>query len=91
MKDAWFRIDSDKDRDDTDFDARADYLEESAIDIMAAWNIELRDNGRIDYLDIEDVDITAMAVEQNISFDAVLFQLAYKRAEEKLAESVKWG
>ena len=91
MHDPYFRIDRDKDRDDTDFDAKADYLEESAIDIMAGFTKELRLNGRINVLDLEDVDITTMAIDQNIPFDAVLFQLSFKRAEEKLEESVSWG
>lgn len=90
MHDPFFRIDRDKDRDDTDFDNRADYLEESAINILAGFKKELRLNGRIDVLDLEDSEITAMAIDAQLPFPKMLFDLAYKRAEEKLTGELSW-
>jgi len=79
------------DEDCTDFDAKADYLEESAIDIMQLWTKEIRDSGRIDWIDLDDVEITQMCVDQQLPWDAVMYSLAYKRAEEKLVEDLKWS
>ena len=91
MSDPYARIDRDKDRDDSQFDAKADYLEESAIDIMAGFKKELRETGRIDHFDLDDVEITQKGIDENTSYDKALFDLAYKRAEEKLAEAVSWN
>ena len=55
----------------------SEWIEPEANELYDDWQVELKALGRIDLLDYDEADIQTLAVKQQKSFDAVLYDLAY--------------
>lgn len=75
-------------------EARIEWAEAEAPDLLARWKVELQNNGIIEDLGYEQADINLLCDERNMDADDLLkeaaYEYAYEHADDIIQERSAW-
>ena len=91
--DAYYGVDKRHDEDCTDWDNRAEWIENAATKLVKEWYTQLDSKeGYITDLDYSHNDIMTLAIEAQAPFAVIMYQLAHKHvSESNLYEELSWS